>query len=290
MITKVSIRAVDIKSHNHPYMFMENGVTGLDYPSIRTAEFAVPEQHGGHWDGSNWGTRKLRFQFLILSATEADYQTKRLDLQRAIDLQKGSFTMYVETSTGGLYQLEDCVIGPASPDVDTHARQRSYTPAAIEVTAYSPYILGQTLKSIRVDPYNIETGIPIPTPVNAPIGELTGGGGSVDASNLGTTKAYPLIYIYGPGSIFTLTNLTTGETLTINRDLTSTEYILIDTRPTHRGVKLGGFTPVPEVFSGDYITLTDENGGSNVMRLTVGGGDTADTHAQIEYRDTFGGL
>lgn len=67
-------------------------------------------------------------------------------------------------------------------------------------------------------------------------GVTTGQTGKIE--NKGSVVAYPVIYIYGSCSNFTLTNETTGQTNTFNRVLNETDIFKIDCRPNTLGVYL----------------------------------------------------
>jgi len=81
---------------------------------------------------------------------------------------------------------------------------------------------------------------PLTYPISYPItyGIPTGATGII--TNLGNNIAYPIATIVGTCSNFTLTNLTTLESITVNVALGASDILIIDSSPNNRGIYLNG--------------------------------------------------
>jgi len=121
--------------------------------------------------------------------------------------------------------------------------------------------------------------VPMDVPMNmanAPKGD------PLIAINAGNAIAYPIITVYGVfGSSFNIVNDTTGETLTFNDGVGSTDEIEIDFY--NRTAIKNGTTSVLGKISGSWLYLAT---GTNQLRITSG--NSNDTgHAIVVFRDSY---
>jgi len=121
--------------------------------------------------------------------------------------------------------------------------------------------------------------VPMDVPMNmanAPKGD------PLIAINAGNAIAYPIITVYGVfGSSFNIVNDTTGETLTFNSGVGSTDEIEIDFY--NRTAIKNGTTSVLGKISGSWLYLAT---GTNQLRITSG--NASDTgHATVIFRDSY---
>jgi len=149
-------------------------------------------------------------------------------------------------------------------------------------------IQSTTLKTATVGVLGQGGGIMLPftLPITFPAGS-----GSVSISNAGTFSSIPDLIITGPGTNFTVRNITTGETLRIgytgkNFTLTSGQQVTIsgiDKSIIQAGVNKYGFKD-PRT---NFLSLAP---GDNEITLAVESGDTDGTEVQFQWRDSFLGI
>lgn len=104
------------------------------------------------------------------------------------------------------------------------------------------------------------------------------GAGAVNAQNLGSSTAYPTIWIKGEVQNPVITNLTTGDSLTISITTSASDEIKIDTR--FKAVLLNGGNINANAF-GSYPTLAP---GNNLFEFenTLGNG-----YAVVEWFNSY---
>jgi hypothetical protein len=110
--------------------------------------------------------------------------------------------------------------------------------ASILLKASDPhYYSGETKRILLGAVSNSSLVYPITYPIS--YGSITGSEGIV--ANQGNTVAYPVISIVGTCSNITVTNQTTGESMSVSVALNdATDTLVIDNRPDTRGIYLNG--------------------------------------------------
>jgi len=109
-------------------------------------------------------------------------------------------------------------------------------------------------------------------------------GGSETCDNEGNEETDPVYRIDGPGTSFSVTNNTTGESFTIERTLEEGDYIEVNVK--ERTILLNGTTPIYSNFDGDFAAL--EPGENEVEFNAVDGGGA--TLLTISFRDAYNGI
>lgn len=82
-------------------------------------------------------------------------------------------------------------------------------------------------------------------------GASTGGTGTIE--NRGNAKAYPFITVVGTCNSITVSNNTTGESMSCNVSLGGNDTLIIDNRPATRGIYLNGVKRL-DLKNGEWIT------------------------------------
>jgi hypothetical protein len=82
-------------------------------------------------------------------------------------------------------------------------------------------------------------------------GSLMGGQGTI--TNAGNAIAYPIITIVGTCDTITITNTTTGESMSLNISLGASDTLVIDNRPSTRGIYLNG-TKRMDLKNGNWLS------------------------------------
>ena len=103
--------------------------------------------------------------------------------------------------------------------------------------------------------------------------------------NAGNEITEPTIVINGPGTGFTITNVTTGESFYVDYILTAGHTIEINM--TEKTVLYDGITNIYDDFSDDFFSLAS---GNNQITLGVDSGSTGDTNIIVSWRDAYRGI
>lgn len=82
------------------------------------------------------------------------------------------------------------------------------------------------------------------------------------ATNAGTANAYPVFRVTGPGRIYELANLTTGEAIFFDLELQAAEEVVLDLRP--------GKKTFVSSFSGNIIDTILEGSDTETFHLKPG--------------------
>ena len=105
--------------------------------------------------------------------------------------------------------------------------------------------------------------------------------GEVTVVNVGSVQAWPVWTIDGPGDSVTLTNDTTGESLTYDAAIADGESLVIDTRPEHGTVEKDSVNVYQNLTTASALWPFEK--GSNAVTITVPSA-TGDTQVQLAYR------
>ena len=109
------------------------------------------------------------------------------------------------------------------------------------------------------------------------------GMGPINASNNGTTNAYPVIYIRGSVQNPIIRNTTTGEQFKINITTSETDVIKIDTRLQSTTLNGGSINALVETGS-KYFTLKP---GDNMLEFFT---DSGTGYAEVTWLGAYGGI
>ena len=114
-----------------------------------------------------------------------------------------------------------------------------------QLTMPDPYWYAQTAKSVQLGAtyssgvvFGPGQGVIFGDGTGVVFGTSTGGAGTI--TNDGNADAYPVIHVVGTCSGPSITNLTTGETVSVNVTLGDGDELIIDCRPETCGVYLNG--------------------------------------------------
>jgi hypothetical protein len=247
---------------------------GFEVPTTRDVFIDPPEREGSLFIGEIAGMRVLSWRGLI----RTDIQDNRRLLSRVC-------------TPGGLKTIQFTLCDGVDVQIQatvklTNPYSKTRSPYLINAKAPYPYFESQTLHQLSSPVTVRRGGLPIPAAIPAPIGE--GGGSPFSVTNAGDIFSRPVFLIRGPGTNFTITNTTTGESLLLETSLASNEIVRIDT------VTNEAINGVQNVFGlitrdpiGSWITLAPGN--NNIVFSAISGSDET-TEVTIIWRDTYSGF
>lgn len=250
---------------------------GFEYPSTRVAIEDFP-QDGSHYIDSKFGRRRLSWEgSLIDDLSVIPYQTilaKRVDM---------TFPM----KQGGLKLLKFITYDnrPLQTEVEIERVTMPYTHEVhfylIEAVAPDWRFFSQTLQTPFTGVTVFGGGTPIPYAIPSPIGGATET--PLIINNDGNEVTSPVFHIRGPGSNFTVRNLTTNRQFNIQATLTAAETIIVDTK--NKTVRKGNQN-LFNTFSGNFWLV---NPGNNLIRFTASGSQP-ETRLTVQFRSAFRGV
>jgi hypothetical protein len=106
-----------------------------------------------------------------------------------------------------------------------------------QLIAPDPFLYELTTEEITLGAIT-NNGLVFPLIFPIVFGSITGEQATI--TNVGTAIAYPVVTIIGTCSNLIITNLTTSESISLNIGLIDTDILIIDSRPTIRGIYLNG--------------------------------------------------
>lgn len=278
MITSIVFNGLTIGEYQTGYLL--GNTSGFDYPitdiDIRDRGNYIGAELGSYL----YGRRVMTLEGEIVGADADDYEDKRRALEQALDVMIGLQTFTI-TTRGGIIVQTDAIINK-KPELPYQKGQIIRGAFQIELSSPYPFFLGTTEQSTEVSHFIGGGGA---LPARLPFSLGSGGSGATTIVNAGNGQAYPVIRLYGVITNPSITNVTTGKSLSFTYSLaSSTDYIEIDT--FYRTVKLNGITNIRQYLSGDWWSLIQ---GNNSIKFR-GSDYSASAVAVITYRDTYIGI
>lgn len=271
----------------YPNVFVSPRIQGLEIPEVRLSTYSRPNADGGVVANQLYGGRLITLQGKVLADDIDTYRATRRNLESAVRIMRddnGNTTPIIlkfTTMDDLELQIEVYTRSFVMPDTNVLASD-------FKVDFYSPdfYIQGQELHSQNL--FVFQGGgmaIPMAIPLNMSVGAS-----AVNVlQNNGNVEAFPIITFYGPLQDPTLTNETTGESLSIIHALSSGQLIVVDTKNhtvSYYATEGGSATNIRSELSGDFLTFAP---GENSIKLTDAGGDPAG-YVSMVWRDSFSGI
>ncbi|MUN41399.1 phage distal tail protein [Actinomadura litoris] len=267
-------------------IWRQAGRKGFHAPTYQHYRDDSPAVDGSFWRGVRATARDLFIPIVIRAGSREELVATRRALIGAVSPRRG-----------------ECVISTVQPDLTRRSIRARYASGmegeegkggwgvvamtyGLLFTADDPYMFGdeQTLKWGS----DAVTRTEIPIPGADTFYEVVSAAHILGAStviNTGDVDAYPIWKFTGPFDAITLTNDSTGATLTITWTATGTDSLTIDTTPGATTVVDGNGVNRWDKLSAGY-QLWPLAPLENDLTLDVTG-STAATRAQMTYRPRF---
>ncbi len=277
MIKTLSIGDLVIGTYQSGFLLDKH--EGFGMPTVRVDMKDRGHYHGASFGYAFYGKRALTIEGEIVGMDIDDYAEKRQLLAETFDIMKGEQTLYVETHTGLVVQM-DVILGN-SVELPYEKGKMVRSKFQLNLIGAKPFFEGAMLNTVDV---NIFEGGGFSIPFAVALAVNVGDDTSEAIPNAGNGRVFPIITIHGACSNPTITNANTGQTLSLTRDLEAGEYVEIDTY--NRTAMLNGATNITHQISGDWILL---KAGSNDVRLAMTSPDET-AKAVFSWRDAYIGI
>lgn len=268
----------DVTDPNYVGMLTE--ITGFDSPEVRESADEYVQADGGVHGDFFYGRRPVTLSGILLNPIDAaDRNARQNKLSSASDAMRADAVLDW-TNSGGARQFISLrrqqplrVTGTWQKEfqaamVAADPRIYSYALNGLEVTAAAA---GATSGRAFPEGYNIDYGPSAPN-------------GQVLVTNAGNATSYPLLTVTGPGSNPTISNLTTGQAISLIYTLGVGDTLTIDT--LNRTVILNGTTS--RYGSVDFLNTSwwGVAPGVNDIRIAFTGFSTG-AKLRVDWRDAW---
>lgn len=150
-----------------------------------------------------------------------------------------------------------------------------------------PTIFGGTLKTAstaQANPTNTTGTFVLPTVLPTPVG-VTTYNVSINANNIGLLSSYPnAITVYGPVTNPTITNLATGEFITVNVTLSSTSDVLLIQYAKDNFIITKNGVNVASLLTATSTLFKIHPGGNNIQ---LSGSLSTGAYCTVQYYDSW---
>lgn len=254
---------------------------GLEIPEPKVGHHEYSNAHGGLTLSQFYRTRRIAFTGYIVADNTETFAQARKDAFQAFSFRNAEKLLTFTTEDGE--ELQCYVICAGKPQV----RREGPTAASIivELDAVDPLLYTQNSSSSQGGVATL-TGSGFALPFSLPLALSGSVEGILTVFNQGNAEVFPEeITITGPGTDFTITNQTTGKSLSYDGTLIAGETLVINMK-THEAYK-NGTENVYEDMSGDWFNLYY---GNNNLALTVGSDSTSETGHSARWRSAWIGI
>lgn len=285
MISQISYNGFTFTSDNATL----ESLVGSGTPEIRVSREMRSNQDGATATGMQYGARSLGWSGHLTSAddplTAAAYLAERDALCLALNAQ----TMPLEGSemiftliTGDTRRLRYARLTTSVLDFPAGEPSIVWNSYQVVFEAVWPFFEG----TLHEDTQPVSAafgGAAIPAAIPMALVGRTAATLYGSYANAGNARAYPVFTITGPGTGFTVTNRTNGQSFYIDYTLTDGDTIVVD--PFSRSVTLNDSTVLDTYFTGDFIYFDPVT--TTSLSFGVDSDDTSDTELAVSYYDTY---
>ncbi len=258
-------------------------IVGLESPAIRLPTFERPNSDGAFVPNHLYGGRLISLKGVVYGDSQAVYRARRRSLEAAVSIKRYSGILMprlLKFTTMDDLELQVSVYTRKFELPDEHLDIGNFR---LDLFAPDFYLYSQEEHHQDINIFSgggmaIPMGIPMDMSVASTILEFV--------VNAGNADAYPRLRFYGPIEDPVVTNVTTGEQLSVDYTVADGDYLEVDTSlRTAKHVSGGTETNVLQYVTGDFFRLVP---GSNTLKLDVATID--DGFLSLWWRDSYLGV
>jgi len=262
---------------------IESPIEGLEAATVRTSSFNRSGMDGIYISNQFLGERRISLRGSIIAESNSDLITQRQLLVSTLAPSKTNSTLdnkvlYLTTLDDQEYQLNIQVLQIKCPI-------QNVTTASflIDILSADNSISGETLHTETIQ---TKSGGGYKVPYIVPYTLEAGSGGAVIIDQGGDANSYPIIKLYGPLTNPRISNMTTGEWISLTLTIQDGSYVEIDM--LNRTIIQGGLTNQIGTKSEDsrfwYLSP-----GDNKIELNTSVNDELG-YAQVIFREKYNGI
>ncbi|MEE4540996.1 phage tail family protein [Streptomyces sp. V4-01] len=272
---------VTVLSDDENGWVIQPGATGLDMPTYQVYSDESPEIDGSAIRQIRAQARTIMLPVVVFSDVDrADFLAKKRGLRRSLNPKLGAGTLTITETDGTQRSIAAYYQSGGEGDESVDVGGMRYQMVAVVFVAPSPYWLGPP---VHLDFQVAQSGSFFPLlPLAVADSQVLG---DTFISNDGDDVAYPVWTIRGPATSVILTNIITGQSLTLSQSLTSSDTVVIDTRERIQTVLMNGSTNLwPKLATGS--ALWGLAPADNEVALTLAGATTS-TLVSLDYQPRY---
>lgn len=277
MITELSIGDTVLTTSKWHLTDMQAGYPNINHTVINR----------GNWNGARiypgkFGGFQIISEWTVVGDTFSDLADQREDFRKAVSicLSQGEQEMTITKSNGIVLTLPIKAVKVSSQIKSADGNSGSFL-----ATFYSerPFLQNHDQ---TVEVLSIFSGGGMAIPMAIPMSMAEGGSNIFEVTNNGEFNAYPILTFTGALDFPTVTNVTTGEQISINYMLDTDEDIIEVDTYERSAILLPSANNARQYVTGDFITLQP---GTNELRLGAGSYNEQGT-VTVSFYDTYLGV
>lgn len=258
------------------------GVTGLERANVRENADTLPDADGGVHGIFRRDRLSFTLQGIIPPDTGTDsWVGRQAKLLRATDALASDATLQWTPSSAPAVQV---AFRAQQPTRITGARPKQFMVAGV---SQDPAAYSQSLNFSSLTPTGAVGG-GFSSPLTSPLGSSATATGALVVSNAGSIETWPELTIYGPCSNPSIVNSTNGGFgIYLTYTLASGEYLVINTSPRARSVKLDGTGNRYSAIDWTRSTWWSLLPGNNTLQLGFSS-YSSPASLEVRWRDAWG--
>lgn len=259
------------------------GRSGVDMPPFDLQEDPYPGGHGVIPGSVRAGPRTIILPTLVHLADFSPWRALQQRFARALNPLNGPGTLTINQPDGTARHIQALYQAGAEGDGIVDFRGLWFRKWAVSLRAAQPFWLGEPVAPV-VFKNTASAGFLGAhfLPIHLDASQVLG---ATSVVNVGDVEAFPVWRVNGPATVVTLTNDTTGKTLTITHTMTGAEWLEVDTRPLHKSITSDAGVNLWDTVSVSP-SLWSLEPGQNHITISVTGA-TVDTEATMTYDPLF---
>lgn len=285
-------------SDRNPYDLVS--ISGIGTAPLRQLEERSPFQDGSSSVGFRLDPRIINLVLFMNSSSRAEADNNRTALYEYFKGLPLPLKLKCIKDNGDTRLIDCYTSGMVDAPLDEQNRVGASQRFAIQLKALNPIWYDQTPlawgilggSSTGASGFSIPMEVPF---VQAPNTFIDA---TVSLSYSGSWYEYPVITIFGPGTNFTVTNLTTGDILDFpTLVLTSGEYVQIDLRYGAKSVVddtganvIGELSSDSDLSTWRLVPSPIASSGANSINFSVASDATEETGVRINYYNRYTAL
>lgn len=268
-------------------IYLKPDIQGLEMPTIRLPNFERPNIDGAFVPNQLYGGRAISLQGKVSAQNVQNYRLRRRAFQNAVKIYRpgGALAPIVfKFKTMDDLELQTNVYLRKIEFPDVYL-----TGGAFKIDLFAPDVALES-QELHIEEVSIFSGGGMAIPMEIPLDMSVAGTLETIIANAGDTGALPTITITGTIEDPTISNQTTGESFSLDYELT-TEDERIEVDVKNRSVLYyaddnASGVNIRDKFSGDWMEIA---AGENAIKLVVA--DSTDSgSAVIRWRDAYLGV
>lgn len=238
MDVEQSLTFIDPTGVEHPLMAgdveVEFGVEGRGMPPVRSVLDEIPGQPGAQRRQTLFGVREIVVPLEVFGTSQAGLRVRLRALVKALNPTRGDGVLRAVAPDGVTREI-GCRYDSGMELVEGLDLLGNVQRAGVVFTATDPFWydtapMTSTFTTGAQPNFLGNPFLPVKLASDTVLGQQT-------VVNDGDVETWPVWTVNGPATSITLSNVTTGETLSLPITLTASQSVIINTRPFQKTVR-----------------------------------------------------